>query len=288
MEAFAFAIKVVTADCHVAIHLVCVSHNDGKQAVRASIMTKHYTAELICSGCLMSSIPTLHYCHQTIVHCSTAKLEGGRYQNYADYAGSEVLQWAEKFNADERRHQFLSIWGFVRLQLAQAMQCSFDAILFARTQHNKPYIASTNPGQWAFNLSHTKDDVLLSYGRGFATCGVDLEQPRPMVDMAAIVNRFYAPEEAGYFATLSTEQEQTDYFYRLWVIKEAVLKACGLGLSFGLQHVVVGALDAEIRQGMITLPQHNKPYYWQLLALPKVPFPAAIAATRPFIVGEDY
>ena len=230
----------------------------------------------------MLAKPVLYYCHQTIRHCCTAQLGGGQHQSYADYAGPEVWQWAQKFEVVTRRHQFLSIWGFVRLQLAKAMRCSYDGICFARTQYNKPYIMSAHPERWVFNLSHTKDHVLLCYGKGLAACGVDLEQPRPMADMAAIVRRFYAPEEAGYFAALSAASAKTDYFYRLWVIKEAVLKACGLGLSFGLHHVVVGALDAETWQGIITLPQHNKPFYWRLLALSGAAYPAAIAAMTPF------
>jgi 4'-phosphopantetheinyl transferase len=66
--------------------------------------------------------------------------------------------------------------------------------------------------------------------------GVDIEQTREGVHALELAQRFFAPAEAKVLAACG-EAERNRLFLRLWCAKEAVLKALGRGLAFGLERV---------------------------------------------------
>lgn len=106
-----------------------------------------------------------------------------------------------------------------------------------------------------FNLSHAGSDVLLAFGRG-DPLGVDLERVDRRVAVDAIARRHFAPAEAAGLAALAPLRRRAA-FLDLWTHKEAVLKALGEGLSYGLQRVAfdmdadggVGALRGPLARG---------------------------------------
>lgn len=90
----------------------------------------------------------------------------------------------------------------------------------ARTAHGKPYVVD---GSLHFNVSHSGDYALIAVSPE-APVGADIQQHRDRTRWQALAERFFAPEEAASLQSL-------DDFYRLWVTKEAVLKALGTGIS---------------------------------------------------------
>jgi 4'-phosphopantetheinyl transferase len=73
-----------------------------------------------------------------------------------------------------------------------------------------------------------------------APVGIDVERIRkPRLDVAL---RFFSEEEKGVLLKLPDE-EQTQYFYRLWTIKESYLKLTGEGLTASLNTFTVKQQD---------------------------------------------
>ena len=89
--------------------------------------------------------------------------------------------------------------------------------------------------------SHSGEQLLLALGRG-VTLGVDLERLRPRPRALELADRFFAPGEAGRLQALAPERRELA-FLRLWCAKEAVLKAHGRGLAFGLHRLEFGPGD---------------------------------------------
>lgn len=110
----------------------------------------------------------------------------------------------------------------------------------ARGPHGKPYLPE-HPG-FAFNLSHGGDCALLAFALGGAL-GVDVEPLARRRPTRALARRYYAAAENDVLERLD-DDAHTHAFLRLWTAKEAVLKAIGQGLSFGLDRVRF-ALDAD-------------------------------------------
>ena len=99
----------------------------------------------------------------------------------------------------------------------------------------KPQVAGLE-----FNLSHSGD--LVVYAMSDRPVGIDIERVRSM-DLAGIIQRFFAPTEFTAWQKLSaTDQEAA--FFRAWTVKEAYLKAIGTGLHTPLSEVEV-SMDLE-------------------------------------------
>lgn len=106
--------------------------------------------------------------------------------------------------------------------------------------HGKPFAHSI--GDIEFNLSHAGDDIVIAIARGQAL-GVDIERLHRRAMSPEIARRFFCASEADAIGGLPESRRQAA-FLRLWTHKEAVLKAIGGGLSFGLARLEF-ALDAN-------------------------------------------
>ncbi|MGH8111934.1 MAG: 4'-phosphopantetheinyl transferase family protein [Rhodanobacteraceae bacterium] len=84
----------------------------------------------------------------------------------------------------------------------------------------------------SFNWSHSGAYALVALARRDAV-GVDIERLAKKARMLGIAQRFFDPAEAALLASLDPVSRQRA-FIGLWCAKEAVLKAAGEGLSFGL------------------------------------------------------
>lgn len=86
-----------------------------------------------------------------------------------------------------------------------------------------------------FNLSHTGSTAVFAFARA-QPLGVDVERRDRRIAIDGVARRFFAADEATALAALAPERRH-DAFVDLWTCKEAVLKARGDGLSFGLERV---------------------------------------------------
>ncbi|HEY4291492.1 4'-phosphopantetheinyl transferase family protein [Luteibacter sp.] len=119
-----------------------------------------------------------------------------------------------------------------------------EAVPIERGEHGKPYFPAPHD-TLGFNWSHSGDVALLALGRGSAgfEVGVDVEAVRPRARALELSQRFFAPPETARLQGLP-EPERLQGFLTLWTAKEAVLKAHGSGLSYGL-HRVAFSLNKE-------------------------------------------
>ncbi len=96
--------------------------------------------------------------------------------------------------------------------------------------------------QVPFNLSHTKDRVILSIwegaGQPFAEedknylAGCDIEPVRPC--RLPVARRFFTESEYQSLEAVKDPREQDELFCRYWTKKESVIKLTGLGMSLPL------------------------------------------------------
>ncbi|HEY4144725.1 4'-phosphopantetheinyl transferase family protein [Pinirhizobacter sp.] len=88
----------------------------------------------------------------------------------------------------------------------------------------------------SFSWSHTGEVALLGVAWELPELGVDIERDRPRPRLLDIAGRYFAVGETAWLAAQPPEDRQAA-FLRLWTAKEAVLKAHGQGLSYGLHRV---------------------------------------------------
>lgn len=101
---------------------------------------------------------------------------------------------------------------------------------FERDAHGRPQLRYA---ALDCNWSHSGGHLLVAAGSGLVV-GADLESIRPRANALAVARRFFAEEEIAW---LSERADIEFDFLRLWCAKEAVLKAHGRGLAFGLDRL---------------------------------------------------
>ena len=103
---------------------------------------------------------------------------------------------------------------------------------FSLNAHGRPGIASPS-SPLHFNLSHTRGMVVLALGAD-ASVGVDVERLDRSVRPLEVADRFFSPFEVEGLRALPTERHR-DRFLALWTLKEAYIKARGMGLALPLR-----------------------------------------------------
>jgi len=90
--------------------------------------------------------------------------------------------------------------------------------------HGRP--AFRDPGLPEFSISHSGDWLWLAVGE--PTLGLDVEQQRPRRNLQKLMAHVLSPLEQAWVAR---QNDELSAFYRLWTLREAVLKASGRGLA---------------------------------------------------------
>ncbi|HEX2524917.1 MAG TPA: 4'-phosphopantetheinyl transferase superfamily protein [Geminicoccus sp.] len=137
--------------------------------------------------------------------------------------------------ADDQR-RFMVAHGGLRLVLAHHL-AGPPSLPLAIGRHGKPHVA-VRGSRLEFSLAHAGELALIGVGDGIAV-GVDLEPVRHLPDLAALAGHVLSPAEAATLARLPPDRHALAFF-TFWTRKEAVLKACGLGLSVEPATITVG------------------------------------------------
>lgn len=139
------------------------------------------------------------------------------------------------------KEDYIASRWLLRSCLARYTGTAPASIGFARTEQGKPFIPNS---KIHFSLSHSGHWALLAVANT-PLLGVDIEANRRVRDITSIAERYYHPQEYTQLCTLAADL-QSDYFYRLWTLKEAFLKAMGTGISAGLDQINFNLSDSPI------------------------------------------
>lgn len=111
--------------------------------------------------------------------------------------------------------------------------------LFALNAYGKPEIANPEilepdraSPRISFNLSHTDGLIVLAVSAGTAL-GIDTENIRTREAPLGIADGFFASDEVAALRQVPVS-EQPERFFSYWTLKEAYIKARGMGLSIAL------------------------------------------------------
>lgn len=104
---------------------------------------------------------------------------------------------------------------------------SQDQPVIGNGKHGKPYLKDFP--NIHYNISHT--DGLVACGIGDRQLGIDVERIRPFRN--TILRRVFSDAERRHMDEIP-EPERSQYFFRIWTLKESYLKASGLGITVPL------------------------------------------------------
>lgn len=156
----------------------------------------------------------------------------------------EIHVWEMAYSPVDRRAPLHAV-------LAAYLNVEVAAVTLEQNEHGRPAFASTHDSSIDFNWSHSADRALIAIGRD-VSIGVDVEQLRERPRALEIAERYFSADETAMLRALPAETRATA-FLELWTAKEAVLKALGRGIAFGLHRLSIaiecGRLDIRRLEG---------------------------------------
>ena len=158
---------------------------------------------------------------------------GDRFQEHEQSLSTDERQRATRFRSAKERRHFTLARGSLRPILSQYLGTQPEAVRFSYGTHGKPRLANTHEPSLEFNLSHSGDRLVLAISK-LETIGVDIESSDKPRRVARIAQRFFSRQEVADLLVLS-QSRRLHRFYQLWTLKEAYIKACGLGLAIPLR-----------------------------------------------------
>ena len=151
-----------------------------------------------------------------------------------------------RYKVEFKKIEFLVGRALAKAVIGKCLGKSPETIHFRKNPYGKLYI-NDQPGckkghSLQFNIAHSQNMVVCAVTLE-DEIGVDVEKVEgPIVD---IVNRFFAAGEKVYLSQHPSEK-QNKIAYQLWTLKEAFVKAKGVGLSLSLDNFDVTLLRQNI------------------------------------------
>lgn len=155
-------------------------------------------------------------------------------ETYVSWLDEQERQRYERFYFPRHRHEYLVAHALLRSCLSRYADVHPREWQFSTNAYGRPEIhVEQGVTPLRFNLSHTDGLVACAVTRS-ADVGVDVEKTMRQGDLEKIATINFAPqelEELGHLGGMAWR----DHFFDLWTLKEAYIKARGLGLSLPLQ-----------------------------------------------------
>ena len=182
----------------------------------------------------------------------------------------------QHFVYDGPRRRFALCRAALRSILCNRLGCENKQLEFETAEHGKPMaLVDGTPVSVSFNVSHSGEHGLIGIAPE-GRLGVDVEERVPHRNMDLLIEGVFGPSEQGEFAS-TRGCDKVHLFFRLWTIKEALIKALGTGFTLDPStfQVPPDMISGETTFAM-KLPQAPE-VTWQVEDLGNERFAAAIA-----------
>ena len=172
-----------------------------------------------------------------IFYCDTERLDSAALAAAASHLSIKEQDRRDRLHFEADRRDFTIAHSLLRQSLSAHAGVTPSDWRFDVDRYGKPSIANCDPRAKAlsFSLSHTRGCVACAITEE-VPLGIDLERIDESLRVQEIADRYFSEEEAAWLSQCSDEQRNTA-FTELWTLKEALLKAIGIGLSASLKKV---------------------------------------------------
>ncbi len=154
------------------------------------------------------------------------------------------------------RHRFVAGRARLRSLLGEHLGLDPRALVFVQNAFGKPRLAD-HPSVH-FSLSHSGDQAVLAVSEQ-REIGIDIERVRPLEHLD-LARRYFHSNEVAAIESVKPPDEQLLAFFRIWTLKEAVVKAIGKGLSIPLDTFDVSIATSP--PTMVVAPESAPPTWW--------------------------
>jgi len=116
----------------------------------------------------------------------------------------------------------------IRSLICQKYKINNEEIKFIYNEYGKPFVQ--NFSDFHFNISHSGEWVVCATAN--SNVGIDIERVSD-IEALKLANEFFSEEEFYDLSNMNSD-EQINYFFDLWTLKESHIKMIGKGLYIPL------------------------------------------------------
>lgn len=158
---------------------------------------------------------------------------------YSEWLPEAELERAERYSHEGARSLFLEGRRLCRTLLSQRLGVEPRRVELQMNEHGRPDVSEVG---LTFNLSHTDGLVACAITHFDSRLGVDVERIDRNTNLERVGKRSFSNSE---FRAFEQAADRVEAFYGFWTMKEAYIKARGVGVSLGLDRFVVGVEGLE-------------------------------------------
>jgi 4'-phosphopantetheinyl transferase len=163
----------------------------------------------------------------------------------------ERERW-QRFRFEHTRREYLATHALARTALARFCGAAPEELRFVPNAHGKPALEPDCGVR--FNLSNSAGLVVCFAAAGSAEVGVDVESFARAGQIAAVAHKVLSAQERMQLEALP-EDERRGRVLSLWTLKEAYIKARGMGMSLPMHRAsflfdAAGAIRLELEPSL--------------------------------------
>jgi 4'-phosphopantetheinyl transferase len=188
-----------------------------------------------------------------------------------------------RFHFPEDQHRYLLTRALVRTVLSLYAPIKPTEWSFSANEHGRPEIANTaaQVTGLSFNVSHSRGLVMMGVSRDCAI-GVDTENVRQSLASMEMAERFCSSNEIAELRTESDDNRRSERLLEIWTLKEAYVKARGMGLSIPLSQIGFSLPGSRGIEPAFDASMHDHRDNWAFWMLrPSPDHPSAVCVARP-------
>lgn len=170
--------------------------------------------------------------HEVVVYRVPLDVPAAIIAELGDTLSRDERARGERYVIEGPRRRFIVCRGVLRRVLGELTDLSPADVRFQYQRSGKPGLAATSTLH--FNVSHSQEQALIGIAR--TPLGIDVEIPDTRMRIGTLARQVLASLESA--ATDHMQAVELDAtILDLWVCKEAMLKALGIGLQGGMHRI---------------------------------------------------
>jgi 4'-phosphopantetheinyl transferase len=174
----------------------------------------------------------------------------------------QELKRAARFGTEALRQKYEFHHGVKRVILGCYLGIPPFGLPIGKKENGKPILL--NEHSWLhYNMSHSDDYMVMAVSKDVEV-GVDIEKERTNRNVQALAERFFHPQEVQYLDDCWEHTDKVREFHKIWVRKEAFVKAHGAGLGLGLHRFAVNVTDKRVIDDGLKVWEDGDSAQWQV------------------------
>lgn len=190
-----------------------------------------------------------------------------------DWLTEEESRKADRFLREQDRRRFVLGRSMIRAVCARYVGVAPKQVLLGQSVSGKPLLVASNGSRKnpvEFNVSHGGEFVIIAWSSS-GLVGVDVEPMNHLMpEMEEMARASFSESEREVFLVTPLDQRLA-VFLRIWVRKEAVLKAEGCGVGGPLQSFSVVRLNGALVEWTEAVLYPESGRFWQVVDLDGLP-----------------